>query len=223
MRPLQRFDGRGPTTSTAATRVASLGDVEQRSADRFSGWLRATSPGSRRRHYQATEPTRWDPRRCIRQADLVLLDRQRAGAPTVPSVERSIADRSREPEGPETELVLVHPAGNPKSPRHPTLAGPPPTWTGITTSNRSTRRRLTRAARLILGRGIGVVFSGAARAGFRARGPARLEEHGVPIDACGGDQASASPDSPAASPGAEPRRAHVPAARRGPRLVPSST
>ena len=181
---LQRLTG-AANHVTAATAVASLGDVEQASADRFSSWFASHEPGFSVVTYQADpEATRWTAA-CIRQADLVLLVGSAREAPTVRPVERSIADR-RGSLKVQTELVLVHPAG-PRKPRGTRR------WLALRDLDRHHHVRadqpgdVDRAARLILGRGIGVVFSGGGARGISELGVLRaLEEHGVPIDACGG-------------------------------------
>ena len=85
-----------------------------------------------------------------------------------------------------TELVLAHPAGTPDPRRTQD-------WLRARTVDRHHHvvvgrdDDVDRVARLLLGRGIGVVFSGGGARGFAAVGVLRaLEELRVPIDAVGG-------------------------------------
>ena len=85
-----------------------------------------------------------------------------------------------------TELVLVHPGGT-RDPRGTC------DWLRARTVDRHHHIAVgrddyvDRVARLLLGRGIGVVLSGGGARGFAAVGVLRaLEELGIPIDAVGG-------------------------------------
>ena len=153
--------------------------------DRLAAWFAEREAGYEIVVYEAShEPGAWTDA-CVRQADLVLLVASARGPASVGQVERVIEERRRHLKM-RMELVLVHPAG--------------------TRDPRGTRRFLAqhavdrhhhvridrdedidRAARLLLGRGIGVVFSGGGARGVAGIGVYRaLLEHRVPIDATGG-------------------------------------
>jgi NTE family protein len=130
------------------------------------------------------EPTTWT-RACIRQADLLLLVADATTAPDLRHLEQ-VALRSREVAHNRIELVLVHPAWT-EDPRGTAR------WLEPRTLHRHHHVRADRledvdsVARLILSRGIGVVYSGGGARGIAELGVLRaLREAHVPIDAAGG-------------------------------------
>ena len=181
---LKRLTG-AATHVNALTVAASLGDLTRVSAERLALWFGEHDARSKAVVYQAdTEPTPWTDT-CLRQADLVLLVGSSREPPGLRPVELAIAERRQRLQT-RTELVLVHP---------PTTRDPRGTrrWLELREVDRHHHVRtdrggdVERVARLILGRGIGVVFSGGGARGIAAIGVLRaLEEHGVPIDATGG-------------------------------------
>ena len=170
---------------TALTTAASLGDLTRVSADRLAAWFGEHDSGLKAVVYQAdAEPTRWT-EACVRQADMVLLVGSSHEPPELRPVGLAIAERRRRLKI-RTELVLVH---------RPTTRDPRGTrrWLELRAVDRHHHVRtdrdgdVERVARLILGRGIGIVFSGGGARGIAGIGVLRaLEEHGVPIDATGG-------------------------------------
>ncbi len=130
------------------------------------------------------EPTTWT-RACIRQADLLLLVADATTDPDLRHLEQEVL-RSREVSHSRIELVLVHPAWT-EDPRGTSR------WLDPRTVHRHHHVRVDRredvdcVARLILSRGIGVVYSGGGARGLAELGVLRaLHEANIPIDAVGG-------------------------------------
>ena len=167
--------------------VAAFGRLDRTPADRLATWFAEHEAGKDVVVYEAgAEPGLWADA-CIRQADLVLLVRSGTGTGTgtMTELERTIEERRARLKS-RLELVLVHPAG--------TLD---PRGTSRSLAGRHVDRHhhvrvdrdedIDRAARLMLGRGVGVVFGGGGARGIAEIGVYRaLIEHGVPIDATGG-------------------------------------
>jgi predicted acylesterase/phospholipase RssA len=163
----------------------ALGDPERVAADHLAGWFAQHEATCEVVVYDADPgPTAWTDA-CIRQADLVLLVASASGSPAVRPVEEAIAARQSRISS-RTELALVHPSGT-RDPR----------GTRRWLESRSVDRHhhvaadrdadVDRLARLLVGRGIGVVLSGGGARGFASVGALHaLHEHGVPIDAVGG-------------------------------------
>lgn len=126
-------------------------------------------------------------RRCVRQADAVLLVARFDDDPAPRGLERSLdlggADGLH---GPRREIVLLHGAG----------AAPPrgtSRWLAARTVDRHHHLRrgegadVERLARFLAGRAVGLVLAGGGAPGFAHVGVVRaLREAGVPIDAVGG-------------------------------------
>jgi predicted acylesterase/phospholipase RssA/CRP-like cAMP-binding protein len=170
---------------TVAAATAALGDLERVSADRLAAWFgeRETGDGAVVYAARATADPWTDA--CVRQADLVLLVGAAGDTPEVRAVERAI-DARRAQVRVRTELVLVHPATT-RDPRRTRQ------WLAVRHVDRHHHVRVDRdgdvdrVARLLVGRGIGVVCSGGGARGIAAIGVlAALRERGVEIDACGG-------------------------------------
>ena len=97
-----------------------------------------------------------------------------------------VALQSREIAHNRTELALVHPAWteDPRGTVPMARSGP---FTGATTVRSDRAPDADRVARLVLSRGIGVVYSGGGARGLAELGVLRaLREANVPIDAAGG-------------------------------------
>jgi NTE family protein len=174
--------------SSRATRSAAekdLGDLDRVDADRLAAWFAVHEAGfDVVVHAADPEPNAWTDA-CVRQADLILLVASAARHAAVRPIEDVIAARRHQMPC-RTELVLVHPPGTP-DPRRTR------DWLRARTVDRHHHVAVgrdddvDRVARLLLGRGIGVVFSGGGARGFAAVGVLRaLEELRVPIDAVGG-------------------------------------
>jgi len=127
-------------------------------------------------------------RRCLRQADTVLLVADGAERSTPTGIE-AVLDEHRHRIDVPTELVLVHPAG-----------ADCPTGTSRWLEVRDVRRHhhvrvgdggdAARVARLVTNRGIGLVLSGGGARGMAEIGVVKaMEELGIPIDAVGGTSA----------------------------------
>ncbi|HEX5630875.1 MAG TPA: patatin-like phospholipase family protein, partial [Acidimicrobiia bacterium] len=127
--------------------------------------------------------TEWT-RHCIRQADRILLLADPAGDPAPGPVEAEI--RSSVAQGARVELILLHP---PETVRPADTAS----WLKDRPAMRHHHVRADRqsdyerVARLLSGRGVGVVLSGGGARGFAHAGVIRaLGEAGIPIDLIGG-------------------------------------
>jgi NTE family protein len=122
---------------------------------------------------------------CVQQADTVLLVASRTSQPELRPLERDLHRRRAGP-GPRTELVLLH---------DQTTTAPRATrrWLELRSVDRHHHVRVDRhgdydrVARLLVGRGIGIVFGGGGARGAAHIGVLRaLAEHAIPIDAVGG-------------------------------------
>lgn len=122
---------------------------------------------------------------CVRQADLVILAAEARSRPSLRGVEQEIRRRQGSA-APRTELVLLH---------TPSTATPTGTrrWLSERPVDRHHHIRTDRAgdyervARLLVGQGTGVVFSGGGARGIAHIGVLRaLTERGIPIDATAG-------------------------------------
>ena len=122
---------------------------------------------------------------CVQHADRVVYVGDATRAPARRAVEREIAARMGS-DAQRSELVLLHPPGTqyPRGTRH---------WLTPREVDRHHHVRsdrsadVSRVARLLTDRGVGVVFAGGGARGIAHIGVLRaLEARGVPIDAVGG-------------------------------------
>jgi len=154
--------------------------------ERLLAWLEARETDHRFVLYQAdASPTAWT-RRCLRQADRVLLLARSGDDPAPGPVERALAElEDRATDAYET-LVLVHPEGSRL-----------PSGTARWLQPRRVREHhhlrwdrdgdLARLARVLAGRAVGVVLGGGGARGFAHIGVLRaLAEARVPVDWIGG-------------------------------------
>lgn len=192
-RPVAEFAGRlehslarltGSTRRVdGAAAVAAVG--EELESHRLAAWCSDLEGEYDVVVYQADpEPTPWT-RACVRQADLLMPVADSTTSPDLRHVEQ-IAAETREVALSRTELVLVHPQWT-EDPRGTTR------WLAPRHVDRHHHVRVDRAedadrvARLVLSRGIGVVYSGGGARGIAEVGVLRaLREAKVPIDAVGG-------------------------------------
>jgi NTE family protein len=173
----------GACNVSAAQTAEALGPTP--SPDRLAAWC-ADLQG---RHpvvvYEAdADATAWTDA-CVRQSDVVVLVTPSGESVELRPVEQAIEQR-RATVHSRTELVVLHTPDtqNPRGTRH---------WLAPRQLDRHHHVRLDRdadverVARLLLGRGIGVVFSGGGARGVSEIGVLRaLLEAGVPIDVAGG-------------------------------------
>lgn len=181
---LQRLTG-ASNHVTVEVATAGLGDLRAVSVDRLGSWFAERETGYEVVVYEAdAEPGPWTDA-CVRQADLILLVGDATKSSRLQEVERAIAARSSQVPC-RMQLVLVHPAGtaDPRGTRR---------WLAersVEMHHHVAEHRdddVDRVARLVLGRGIGVVFSGGGARGVAGIGVVRaLHECGVPVDAVGG-------------------------------------
>jgi NTE family protein len=163
----------------------AIGDLERAGPDRVAAWFGGQEAGFEAVVYDASpESDAWT-EACVRQADLVLLVAASGEEAHPRAVERAI-DVKRSRVRIRTELVLVHPewARDPRRTRR---------WLEPRSIDRHHHVRVDRdadvdrVARLIVGRGIGVVFSGGGARGVAGIGVLEaLAARDVPIDACAG-------------------------------------
>lgn len=160
-------------------------------AARLLAWLEAREVDHRFVLYQADPAaTPWT-RRCMRQADRVLLVARADDDPAPGAVERALdALEDRATDAAEV-LVLVHPgATSPRGTRR---------WLEGRTVSEHLHLRwegeadFHRLARTLAGRSVGVVLGGGGARGFAHIGVLRaLAEAGVPVDAIGGTSMGAA-------------------------------
>jgi NTE family protein len=180
----QRLTGAAKHVTVEATTDA-LGDLDRVGADRVASWFAEQETGSEVVVYEAhPEPGPWTDA-CVRQADVILLVGSATAQRGLRDVEQSIAERrGRAPC--RIELVLVHPEGtrDPRGTRR-WLAERSVDMHHHVAEHRD--KDVDRVARLLLGRGVGVVFSGGGARGVAGIGVVRaLRECNVPVDAVGG-------------------------------------
>lgn len=181
-RALARLTGSARQIDAIAA-VAAVGDDLE--GPRLAAWCEDLETENDVVVYRADpEPTTWT-RACIRQADLLLLVADTTTAPDLRNLEQ-VALRSREVAHSRIELVLIHPAWT-EDPRGTSR------WLAPRTLHRHHHARTDRqgdvdcVARLVLSRGVGVVYSGGGARGLAELGVLRaLREARVPIDAAGG-------------------------------------
>lgn len=184
----------GPTLHLTAAEVerrmaeAGIGQAWGNGSDsaRLMAWLEAREVDHRFVVYQAEEgATPWT-RRCMRQADRVLLVARADEDPGPGPVEQALARLDDRSSDAHEILVLVHPDGSRR-----------PSGTRRWLAGRQTREHVhlrwdgaadfARLGRMLAGRAVGVVLGGGGARGFAHVGVLRaLAEAGVPIDYIGG-------------------------------------
>lgn len=173
------------TQVTRAAATAALGPLDEVPVHQLTAWLAA-----RERTVEVlvlvaeSTPGPWTDF-CVRQADLVLYLAAATTAPTRRPVEEFVTERRAHVPA-RTRLVLVHPPAtrDPRGTRR---------WLDVRALDQHHHVRADRpddvdhVARLLLGRGIGLVFSGGGARGVAGLGALRaLRELGIPYDAVGG-------------------------------------
>jgi NTE family protein/lysophospholipid hydrolase len=155
------------------------------------GWLQAVEQRYRFVIYEADpSPSPWT-RRCLRQADRVLLVGEGGSSPGPNRVEQALLGAGVSETATRRELVLVHPPG---------VARPRGTAAWLAVREVATHHHLRRGcrsdyerlARSLAGRAVGLVLGGGGARGAAHLGVLRaLEEAGVPIDVIGGTSSGA--------------------------------
>jgi predicted acylesterase/phospholipase RssA len=165
-------------------------DTESSLETPLAGWLNDQESLVELVLYESAGPGSPWTRRCLRQADRVLLV-ARAGA------DPAGMDAALSAQGPESharrELVLLHPdgGGNPSGTAR-WLDARPELEGRVHHLRAGDSRDLDRLARYLTGRAIGLVLGGGGARGFAHIGVVRaFEESGVPIDCVGGPSAGA--------------------------------
>jgi predicted acylesterase/phospholipase RssA/CRP-like cAMP-binding protein len=147
--------------------------------------------GERERRYQYVvyqADATWSAwsRRCIRQADRVLVVGSADASPAVGEVEQQIARRAAPGAAVQTELVLLH-TGTEHLPVGTRRWLAPRSLALHHHIRRDSQADIERLARLLAGFGVGLVLGGGGARGFAHIGVIRaLREAGIPIDLVGG-------------------------------------
>jgi NTE family protein len=181
-RALARLIGTAREIDSAAAAAAVGAELD---GARLAAWCGDLETDNDVVVYRAdAEPTGWT-HACIRQADLLVLVADATTSPELRHLEH-VAIESREVAHRRVELVLVHPAWT-EDPRGTSR------WLAPRTLERHHHARsgrpadADRVARLVLSRGVGVVYSGGGARGIAELGVLKaLREANVPIDAAGG-------------------------------------
>ena len=159
---------------------------DEAEAARIGAWLDEQESAHRFVVYQADRSASAWTRRCVRQADRILLAAQAGADPAPSEIETALFGPGRPITTAGRSLVLLHPDG-----------GRLPSGTGRWLSAREvdshyhirwdTDADFARLARCLGGRAVGLVLSGGGARGFAHVGVIRaLREAGVPIDLVGG-------------------------------------
>lgn len=184
----------GPTLHLTAAeverRMAEAGIAqawgEAAEAARLMAWLEAREVDHRFVVYQAEEGASAWTRRCMRQADRVILVARADEDPGPSPVEQALAKLEDRASDAHEVLVIVHPDGSGR-----------PSGTRRWLAQRQVREHVhlrwdgaadfARLGRMLAGRAVGVVLGGGGARGFAHIGVLRaLAEAGVPIDYIGG-------------------------------------
>ena len=189
---LMRFGSTLYLDSPTVRRMLNGGGPEFSDVDAFALQTRLDATENARRFvvYQA-DPTdsAWT-RKCLRQADRILLVADASEPPDLTPIERALFGGSESPLA-EQELVLLRADRNTA-----------PTGTGQWLAARNVQRHsnvavyderdINRLARLLSGHAVTLVLSGGGARGFAQIGVIRaIREAGVPIDAVGGTSVGA--------------------------------
>ena len=136
------------------------------------------------------EDTRWT-ERCLRQADRILLLGRPGELARLTNAEAKFLGGDREMLA-EQDLVLLHEAGAWNSPRATGEFLRRRTIAGVYHARRDNREDFSRLARILTGRGLGLVLSGGGARGIAHIGFLQgMDEEGMPIDMLGGTSAGA--------------------------------
>jgi predicted acylesterase/phospholipase RssA/CRP-like cAMP-binding protein len=175
----------GPTMHLTWARLESALGAASTDDATVMAWLDAQEADHQFVVYECDDaPTAWT-RRCLRQADRIVLAARAEGDTALSEVEHQLQSRGIDRARARMELVIVHPAGT----QMPSRGG---AWRAArqVTAHHHVREGSAadaqRLGRLLLGKGVGVVLSGGGARGFAHLGVLRaLDECGVPIDAIG--------------------------------------
>jgi len=137
------------------------------------------------------EVSEWT-KKCIRQADHVVLLGQAGEEPALSQIESILHNQGAETSSAQKTLILIHPNGN-----------QPPTQTQLWLAGRQvddhyhlrldSNTDFDRLARIFSGRGTGLVLGGGGARGFAHMGAIRaIQEAGIPIDFIGGTSMGAA-------------------------------
>lgn len=190
--PVLRLDAAEVEARMAEPGIAGAWE-ESAESERLLAWLEAREAEHRFVLYEA-EPTAspWT-RRCLRQADRILLVAEAGADPAPGPLERGLLLLEGRVSDAHEMLVLVHPDGTcpPQGTRRWLEARP------RVEEHHHVRRTeegdFARLARLLAGRAIGLVLGGGGARGFAHVGVFRaLRDAGVPVDMVGGTSMGAA-------------------------------
>jgi predicted acylesterase/phospholipase RssA/CRP-like cAMP-binding protein len=158
---------------------------------RTMAWLDDQEAAHRVLVYEADPtPSAWT-RLCLRRADRILLVGRANADPTPGPIEQELLDLQDRPVPTRTELVLLHDGGQRVDGTGRWLARR--RLDGHHHVDPGSRQDVERLARLLTGRGTGLVLGGGGARGFVHIGVIRaLREHGIPIDLIGGTSIGAA-------------------------------
>lgn len=182
-----------PTLHLSAARLdAALGVPASKTTqdgpycDRLTAWLDEQESRHRVVIYQADDRVNSWSRRCLRQADRVLVLAPAGSDPRLGELEAELDRRAGGPVSVSRDLVLIHPDGD---------SQPQNTARWLTEGRFSDHHHLRwdrdddleRLARVLTGRAVGLVLGGGGARGFAHIGVIlALRQAGVPIDYLGG-------------------------------------
>lgn len=149
-------------------------------------WLSEQETNYRYIVYEADPVASHWTERCLRQADRILLVGDARGSPELGPIERALLPDDDARRSAQRGLVLLHPPDT-QRPSGTRRWLEPRRLSAHYHVRRDTPADMARLARLLIGRGVGLVLSGGGAAGFGHIGAIRaLREAGVPIDLIGG-------------------------------------
>jgi predicted acylesterase/phospholipase RssA/CRP-like cAMP-binding protein len=189
--PTLHLTARGVEERLAETGIAQAWG-QSGDAARLMAWLEAREVDHRFVVYQAEEAASVWTRRCMRQADRVLLVARADEDPGPGPVEQALGQLEDRATDAHEILVLVHPDGSVR-----------PSGTRRWLAGRRVREHVhlrwdgaadfARLGRMLAGRSVGLVLGGGGARGFAHIGVLRaMEEAGVPVDFIGGTSMGAA-------------------------------
>lgn len=181
--PLSAFTAR-LTEAISAHYPARLLAIREHSGDGLTACL-AESAASAYVLAECDEPASPWTRECLRRASVILMIGSADGEPSINPIEQEVWQADGDKSGPRKELVLLHPHGKPYADTIRWLRDRKPHLHHHVALDQN--EDFERLARVLTGRGVGLVLSGGGARGFAHIGVIRaLREHGIPIDLVGG-------------------------------------
>jgi predicted acylesterase/phospholipase RssA len=181
--PLCAFTAR-LTEAISAQRPARLLTIREHCGDGLTAYLAKCAPGG----YvlaECEEPASPWTHECLRRATFILLVGSADGEPSINQIEREVWEGDAAKTLPRKELVLLHQHRKPYADTFQWLRDRKLHLHHHVALDQN--EDFERLARILTGRGVGLVLSGGGARGFAHIGVIRaLREHGIPIDLVGG-------------------------------------